>query len=106
MNIDKAIVIPLFGTIPCHECGIPGQWFVNGATLPCRCSVRSNDQLADMLALIARYKDVASAVARRAQMTRKAEGERLAAARAADRELHEADLNALINDITKVVLPA
>lgn len=106
MNVDRAIVIPLFGTIPCHECGLPAQWYVNGATLPCKCSVRSSDQLAGMLNLIARYKDVASALARRAQMARKAEGERLAEARRLDAAASEAELNTLITQLTKVVLPA
>ncbi len=106
MNIDKAIVIPLFGTIPCHECGQPAQWFVNHATLPCRCGIRDNDQLANMLGLIARYRDVAAAFAKRAQMVRRAEGERLAEQRRLDAETSDAQLNLLIDQLTKVVLPA
>ena len=37
--MTEVVVFPLYG-VECLDCGQPGEWFVDGLTLPCRCGAR------------------------------------------------------------------
>ena len=36
----EPFVMPLFG-LPCHVCGLPSQWFVEGISHPCGCGLQA-----------------------------------------------------------------
>lgn len=70
MNEDKVLIIPLFG-LPCHLCARPGQWFVDGGTLPCKCGFLDVQALADAVDAVRRYTEIKAAVQARANLHRR-----------------------------------
>lgn len=67
---DSITIFPLYG-LACHLCGKPGKWFVDGATLPCRCGIANVDELAHAIELIRRYPELKAAADARAELHRK-----------------------------------
>lgn len=70
MSDPTAITIfPLYGA-PCHLCARPAQWFVEGATLPCKCGLLSVEDLAHVVELVRRYPQIKAAADARAELHR------------------------------------
>lgn len=108
VNIDKAVIFPLFLTTGCHICGQMAQWYVNGGTLPCRCGFESKQDLEIALEYVRRYPEILNNQRARAQMAR---GKEAATQAEAQRLIDDADVlkvtkvwGEALDALTKVVL--